>query len=104
MLSGCDALALECNHDLDLLRNSAYPPSLKNRIAGRFGHLDNDSAGRLLAALDRARLQHLVAVHLSQQNNTPELARLALAEAVGCEASWIAVADQFEGLGWRDIR
>ena len=104
VLSGCDALALECNHDLDLLRNSDYPPSLKNRIAGRFGHLDNGSAGRLLAALDRSRLQHLVAVHLSQQNNSPELARQALAEAVGCEASWIAVADQAEGLGWRDIR
>lgn len=104
MLTGCDALALECNHDLDLLRNSRYPPSLKNRIAGRFGHLDNGSAGRLLAALDRSRLQHLVAVHLSQQNNTPALARQSLAEVVGCAASWIAVADQAEGLDWRDIR
>ena len=103
-LSGCDALALECNHDLDLLRNSSYPPSLKQRIAGRFGHLDNASAGRLLASLDRSRLQHLVAVHLSQQNNSPELARSALADATGCDLSWIAVAEQSEGLGWRDIR
>lgn len=104
VLSGCDALALECNHDLDLLRNSGYPLSLKNRIAGRFGHLDNGSAGRLLATLDRSRLQHLVAVHLSQQNNSPELARQALAEAIGCGTSWIAVADQAAGLAWRDIR
>lgn len=104
MLSGCDALALECNHDLDLLRNSSYPPSLKQRIAGRLGHLDNGSAGRLLAELDRSRLQHLVAVHLSQQNNSPDLARSALAEATGCDAGWIAVADQSEGLDWRDVR
>ncbi|MBX9963097.1 MAG: MBL fold metallo-hydrolase [Burkholderiales bacterium] len=104
VLSGCDALALECNHDLDLLRNSSYPPSLKQRIAGRLGHLDNGSAGRLLAELDRSRLQHLVAVHLSQQNNSPDLARTALAEATGCDAGWIAVADQSEGLDWRDVR
>lgn len=104
VLSGCDALALECNHDLDRLRNSSYPPSLKQRIAGRFGHLDNGSAARLLAALDRSRLQHLVAVHLSQQNNSPDLARTALAGVTACDASWIAVADQSEGLDWRDVR
>ena len=104
VLSGCDALALECNHDLDLLRNSSYPQSLKQRIAGRFGHLDNGSAARLLAELDRSRLQHLVAVHLSQQNNNPDLARTALAGVTGCDASWIAVADQSEGLDWRDVR
>ncbi|MEO8039672.1 MAG: MBL fold metallo-hydrolase, partial [Betaproteobacteria bacterium] len=104
LLSGCDALALECNHDLDLLRNSNYPPSLKQRIAGRLGHLDNGTAARLLATIDRSRLQHVVAVHLSQQNNTPTLARDALAGASGCEASWIAVADQFAGLDWRDVR
>lgn len=104
LLSGCDALALECNHDLDLLRNSGYPPSLKQRIAGRFGHLDNGSAARLLASLDRSRLQHLVAVHLSQQNNSPELARAALSTVEACDVSWIAVADQSDGLDWRDIR
>jgi len=104
LLSGCDALALECNHDLELLRNSSYPSSLKQRIAGRFGHLDNGSAARLLASLDRSRLQHLVAVHLSQQNNSPELARAALGEVEACDASWIAVADQSDGLDWRDIR
>lgn len=104
LLSGCDALALECNHDLELLRNSGYPPSLKQRIAGRFGHLDNGSAAQLLASLDRSRLQHLVAVHLSQQNNSPELARAALSAVEGCGVSWIAVADQSDGLDWRDIR
>lgn len=103
MLSGCDALALECNHDLEMLRRGNYPATLKQRIAGRLGHLDNASAGRLLGTLDRRRLQHLVAVHLSLQNNTAALARASLAGAAGCETDWVAVADQFEGLDWRQI-
>jgi phosphoribosyl 1,2-cyclic phosphodiesterase len=104
VLRGCDALLLECNHDLDLLRGSAYPASLKQRISGRFGHLDNASAARLLAAVAGPRLQHVVAVHLSQQNNSPALARAALAPVLGCAEDWVAVADQAEGLGWRDVR
>ncbi|MCU0868794.1 MAG: MBL fold metallo-hydrolase [Burkholderiales bacterium] len=104
MLSGCDALALECNHDRDRLMGSAYPYSLKLRITGRLGHLDNGQAAALLAALDRSRLQHVVAVHLSQQNNAPELARAALAPVLGCAPDWIAVADQAAGLDWRDVR
>lgn len=104
MLSGCDALALECNHDRDLLMNSTYPHSLKLRITGRLGHLDNGQAAALLAALDRSRLQHVVAVHLSQQNNSPARARAALAPVLDCTPDWIAVADQADGLGWRDVR
>jgi phosphoribosyl 1,2-cyclic phosphodiesterase len=102
-LSRCEALVLECNHDLDMLMNGEYPPSLKARIAGRWGHLDNGVSAALLAALDRSRLRHVVAAHLSQKNNTPELARGALASALGCEPDWIAVATQEEGLDWRDV-
>jgi phosphoribosyl 1,2-cyclic phosphodiesterase len=104
MLTGCDALVLECNHDARMLREGGYPPHLKRRIAGRFGHLDNAAAAVLLAALDTCRLQHLVAAHLSERNNTPALARSALAGVLGCEEAWIGVADQEEGFGWRDLR
>jgi phosphoribosyl 1,2-cyclic phosphodiesterase len=100
-LSGCHALVVECNHDLDMLMNGAYPFALKQRVAGRFGHLDNAAAAHLVASLDRSRLAHLVAAHLSRQNNTPALAVAALAAAAGCEPSWIGVADQDEGFGWR---
>lgn len=103
MLSGCDALVLECNHDLDLLMNGDYPQALKSRVAGRYGHLDNQASAGLLAALDRSRLQHLIAAHLSQQNNTPELACQALAQVMGCAPGWIGVADQDEGFAWREI-
>jgi phosphoribosyl 1,2-cyclic phosphodiesterase len=103
MLAGCDALVLETNHDLDLLWRGDYPKWLKERIAGPFGHLDNAASGRLLAALDRSRLKHVVAAHLSQQNNTEQLARAALARALGCEESWIGVATQEQGFDWREI-
>jgi phosphoribosyl 1,2-cyclic phosphodiesterase len=102
-LSGCHALVLECNHDLDLLMGGPYPPALKTRISSRLGHLDNQASGAMLAALDRSRLVHLIAAHLSKTNNTPELARFALAAAMGCEPQWISVATQEEGFGWRDL-
>ena len=103
MLTGCDALVLETNHDLDLLWGGDYPKWLKERIAGPFGHLDNAASGRLLGALDRSRLKHVVAAHLSQQNNTAALARAALARALGCSEDWVGVATQEDGFGWREI-
>ncbi len=85
-LSGCDALVLECNHDLELLESGDYPYPLKQRIAGRLGHLHNEAAAEILARIDTSRLTHIVAAHLSQQNNTPDLARAALAAALGLRA------------------
>ena len=103
VLSGCDALVLECNHDAGMLRTSRYPQRLRERIGGRFGHLDNDAAAALLGRLDNAKLKHLVAAHLSRENNRPDLARAALAAVMNCAPEWIAVADQDEGLAWRQI-
>jgi len=103
MLDACSALVLECNHDPDLLAASDYPEPLKRRISSRHGHLDNAAAAGLLASLDSRSLQHLIAAHLSQGNNRPDLARSALASALGCSADWIGVADQVTGLGWREI-
>jgi phosphoribosyl 1,2-cyclic phosphodiesterase len=102
-LSGVNALVLECNHDLEMLMNGPYTTQLKKRIAGRLGHLENAASAELVRAMDCSRLQHLVAAHLSQTNNTPELARAALAGALGCAPDWIGVATQDEGFGWRQI-
>jgi phosphoribosyl 1,2-cyclic phosphodiesterase len=102
-LSGCDALVLECNHDLDMLLRGEYPPALKTRVAGRLGHLDNGASAAILAALDRGRLKHVVAAHLSQKNNTPALARGALAAVLDCAPEWVSVATQDEGFGWREL-
>ena len=103
VLSACDALVLECNHDPAMLARSSYPPKVRDRIAGRLGHLDNAAAAALLAALDYKRLKHLIAAHLSQQNNTPELARNALAAVMGCSPQWIGIAEQDRGFDWREL-
>jgi phosphoribosyl 1,2-cyclic phosphodiesterase len=100
VLSGCDALVLECNHDLDMLATSRYPASLKARISGSYGHLNNGAAGEILAALDRSKLRHLIAAHLSQQNNTPELAHAAMAAVLGNAMTEIGIATQAEGFDW----
>jgi phosphoribosyl 1,2-cyclic phosphodiesterase len=101
-LCGLHALVLETNYDRDLLWNGGYPHWLKQRIAGPFGHLDNEDSGKLLGALDCSRLKHLVGAHLSEKNNRPALARAALARALGCEESWIGLASQDEGFDWRE--
>jgi len=103
-LSGCDALVLECNHDAAMLWGGGYPKWLKERIGGAFGHLANEQAETLLASLDRSRLKHVIAAHLSQQNNRPDLARQALAQALGCSADWIGLSTQEDGFGWRELK
>ncbi len=103
MLSGCDALVLECNHDAQLLAAGDYPYSLKQRVGGRLGHLNNQQAADILAKLDTRRLQHLIAAHLSHKNNTPELALAALGSVLNCASDWIGVATQAEGCAWREI-
>lgn len=103
MLGACDALVLECNHDAQMLSASSYPQALKRRISGKFGHLENAQAAALLAQIDTSRLQHLVAAHLSEQNNSPELVVRTLAAALGCANEWIGLALQADGIGWRQL-
>lgn len=103
ILSGCQALVLECNHDLDMLMNGSYPWPLKQRISSRYGHLDNASAAGFLSRLDNGRLQHIIAAHLSEKNNTRKLACEALSGAINSTEDWICVADQKTGFGWRQI-
>jgi phosphoribosyl 1,2-cyclic phosphodiesterase len=103
VLAGCQALVLECNHDPDLLATSNYPAPLKRRIAGDFGHLSNAQAASLLQQIDTTTLRHIVAAHLSEQNNRPDLAKKALAQTINCEEDWICVASQEEGTGWREV-
>ncbi|NCN89020.1 MAG: MBL fold metallo-hydrolase [Gallionella sp.] len=99
----CHALVLECNHDAEMLRSGRYPASLKQRVGGLYGHLNNYQSAEFLASLDTARLQHVVAAHLSAHNNTPQLAVRALSAVLSCREDEIAVATQAEGLGWRGI-
>ena len=72
-LDGAEVLVLETNHDPIVLRNGRYSPSLQKRILGTRGHLANETAGHLLATL-RTLPRQVFLAHLSQENNTPDLA------------------------------
>ncbi len=100
MLAGCGSLILECNHDPGLLAASSYPPFLKRRVGGDWGHLANDAAAGIAQAMRPQGLRQVVAAHLSEQNNRPNLARQALACAMACDESEIHVADAASGCGW----
>ncbi|MDY7578057.1 MBL fold metallo-hydrolase [Herbaspirillum sp. RTI4] len=99
-LGACDALVLECNHDRKMLEDSVYPASLKRRIGGAYGHLSNDSSEAILRALDRSRLKMVIGAHLSQQNNTPELAGQALSRALQSTTVEVRIACQEQGFDW----
>ena len=98
----CDALVLECNHDEEMLANGPYPYPLKRRVGGEFGHLSNAQAAGLLDSVEKSALQHLVAAHLSEQNNAPGKARAALSQALGSEQG-LRLADQASGFDWLGI-
>jgi phosphoribosyl 1,2-cyclic phosphodiesterase len=99
-LAGCGTVLLECNHDPQMLADSSYPPFLKRRVGGAYGHLANHAAAAIAQSLAARGLRQVVAAHLSEQNNRPELAREALALALGCAPADIPVADSGTGCGW----
>lgn len=100
MLADVDALVLECNHDAAMLESGPYPASLKRRVGGRFGHLENGQAAALLGKLKHDRLQCVMAAHVSKKNNTAALAQRALAGVLGCADADVRVACQTAGFDW----
>lgn len=103
-LQSCDALIVECNHDAALLADGPYPAFLKRRVGGPLGHLANHQGAALLRGCRHGRLRHVVAAHLSRQNNRPDLAALALAEVLGSATQDIVVASDTEGTPWLSLR
>jgi len=103
MLSGVDALVLECNHDVTMLENGPYPVSLKRRVGGRFGHLENGQSAALLDKLKHDKLQCVMAAHVSRKNNTDALAQRALAQVLNCADEDVRVACQTAGFDWIEL-
>ena len=81
-LASCQALVLESNHDIEMLRSGNYPPYLKQRIRSSKGHLDNIEAATFLHELVHEKLQHVVLAHLSEENNQPEIALQAALDSL----------------------
>lgn len=77
-LKGLDGLLIEANHDVRMLEAGPYPYYLKQRILGKYGHLSNESSGSLLTKLMHDNIKYILLGHLSNENNTRELARLAV--------------------------
>jgi len=73
-VSGCKLVLLESNHDEDMLKNGPYPPILKRRVGGSRGHLSNRQAAELVVKMHSVGVKRVLLGHLSQNNNTPELA------------------------------
>jgi phosphoribosyl 1,2-cyclic phosphodiesterase len=93
-----DLLVLEANHDVEMLREGDYPPTLKARILSRVGHLSNGAMADLLARSLSPRLRAVVLAHLSESNNHPDLARLAAEEALRGHGADLRLAHQREPL------
>ena len=99
-LSGCRSLLLECNHDPQMLATGSYPPFLKRRVGGAWGHLANEAAAAIALAIQPYGLKQVMAAHLSEQNNRPEVVREVLARTLGCDEADILVADGPSGSDW----
>lgn len=96
-LHGCRVMGIEANHDRKMLATGPYPYYLQKRVGGDHGHLSNARAAEALPQLLTPETQTVVAMHISQKNNLPELAQSTLAEAVGTQAE-VLVASQTEPL------
>ena len=82
-LKGVDVLLLESNHDLEMLKDGPYPWSVKQRVLSRVGHLSNAACAEFLLRDYDGGAHTIVLGHLSEQNNLPELAKLAAEQAIG---------------------
>lgn len=101
-LAELDGLVVETNHDLDMLRRGPYPWHLKQRVAGRHGHLSNREAAEGLAELVSERLRWVVLYHLSRTNNSPTLAAEAITQVLrACgSAARVCVSEQSVPTPW----
>lgn len=81
-LRGCDCVVLEANHDLEMLRQGPYPWFIKQRVLGRLGHLSNDAIAEFLEFDFDGAARTLILAHLSENNNSPAVARLAAEQAL----------------------
>ena len=102
LYSQCDGLLIEANHDLDMLYAGSYPEFLKDRVAGPWGHLNNQQTAQLLSLIDQQRMQHLVIGHISEKNNSLEKVRSAVEEVInGCGN--LHYACQQQGFDWLEL-
>ncbi|MEM7207401.1 MAG: MBL fold metallo-hydrolase [Pseudomonadota bacterium] len=94
------ALVIECNHDPQMLRDGPYPPALQARVGGDYGHLSNAQAAQILQSVDSDGLEFILLAHLSEQNNTSELAIEAVSEVLTDGAARVSVLSAADCSRW----
>ena len=102
-LQGCHGLVLEYNYDAQMMAQSKYPPTLRHRITGDYGHLDNTIAQELLLQLIHSDLHHVHAAHVSQNNNDATKVASLLNQALAPHQIPYHVACQDEGFDWFSV-
>jgi len=100
---GCDALVLEFNHDRRMLEDGPYPPSLKHRVGGPWGHLSNTQAIALLDELAADRPRRLFVAHVSEKNNDLQLIEALISERLPELLPRLHWACQERGFSWHDL-
>lgn len=103
LLSECDALLLESNHDPEMLRDGPYPPALQARVGGGFGHLSNRQAAELVDGLPHQDLCHLVIAHISEKNNSSQRVRAAFLGVSADLRGRLALVGQDRPSPWFDF-
>ncbi len=93
-LTGCSAVVIESNHDLEMLKNGPYPYELKKRIASKYGHLSNADCAILASQLHAGGTKHMMLAHLSEENNLPALAYNEVFTAIADPTVNLKVAEQ----------
>ena len=99
----CDGLMIESNHDEDMLLNGSYPRSLKNRVGGNWGHLNNKQMLYFLKNIELEQLQELVIGHISENNNSVSLVKETISE-ISKQLSSVSYATQNEGFDWIQLK
>lgn len=100
---GCHALLVEANHDPGMLRNGPYPPSLKRRVGGNWGHLNNDQTAEFIARVNHSGLlKNLIVGHISEKNNQVDLAAQALKAQLET-IEQVIFASQDQALDWIEL-
>ena len=89
-LQNLDLLLIESNHDLEMLRDGPYPWAVKQRVLSRVGHLSNDAAAEFLSSAYDGQATYIILAHLSENNNLPELAKVAAERALLGRATLLA--------------
>ena len=102
-LNNLDGLLIECNYDEQMLFSGSYPQSLKERVSGDKGHLDNKQSLQLLQNIGVNKLKHVIGMHISEKNNTPDYALDALCAGLNCEKNDVFLASQSDGFEWCEL-